>query len=303
MRFKFVAIIALLVMMSGVIGIITQGENGKKEEEAANAPIKVKSIYFISNKDFNVGDLVNKSDVTERRVEYYENDKPDWIEGVIDKDTLESLLVDGAIANRKIKSDEMLKKDSLSMMSAQLTEEYVIMPVSMLSTSLNNPDIPNKGFIDIYLLSNDNGVYRKNYLSSSDRGDKNYKDTRVKLFAKQVFYIKNFSQANKFYQQLSDGLVSSKKADDENEVSSTQAHMANENMSVIYAYFKRVDIEKVIQGQMLGVFVASPGKVKNLRDGFSIIVGSSREVTPSDIVSGAPSPGNSNQILEIRGAN
>lgn len=303
MRFKFVAIIALLVMMSGVIGIITQGEGGKKEADVSKLPVKVKLIYFISNKDFNPGDLINKSDVAERRIEFYENDKPVWIDSVIDKENLDSLLADGAIANRKIAANEMLKKDSLSMMSVQLTEEYVIMPVSVLSSSLNNPDIPDKGFIDIYLLSNDNGVYRKNYLSSNDRGDKDYKDTRVKLFAKQVFYIKNFSQANKFYQQLSDGIVAPKKTEDENEVSSTKARTANESMSVIYAYFKRMDIEKIIQGQMLGVFVASPGKVKNLRDGFSIIVGSSREVTPSDIVSGAPSPSNSNQILEIRGAN
>lgn len=300
MRFKFVAIIALLVMMSGVIGIITQGEN--KNEKPEKIMMKHKAVYYLTKKAFVPGDIINKSDITEKTIEYFENSKPAWTDNALNNNLLEEILVGGAIATRNVLAGEVLKKDDLGMMSQQLSEEYVIMPIAVLSNSLDNPDITDKGFADIYLLSNDNRVYRGDYFSANDRGDKDYKDTRVKLFAKKVFYIKNFEQANNFYHQLSGFVDTAKESNSEKELSSSKSYSKKEGMSIIYAYFKREDIEKIIQGQMLGVYFLSPGKVKNLSDGFSIIVNSSREVTPSDIVSGAPSPNDRNQILEIRGA-
>lgn len=302
MRFKFVAIIALLVMMSGVIGIISQGEDKNRDQEQEKVMVKHNVVYYITKKDFVPGDIITSNDITERKIEYFENNKPGWIENTLNTNTLEEILVGGAIATRNVSAGERLNKNDLGMMSEQLSEDYVIMPVAVLSSSLDNPEITDKGFADIYLLSNDNRVYRGNYFSATDRGDKDYKDTRVKLFAKKVFYIKNFDRANNFYNQLSGLVDKTKKMSPDSESSVSKTYSKNESMSIIYAYFKREDIEKIIQGQMLGIYVLSPGKVKNLSDGFSIIVNSSREVTPSDIVSGAPSPNDRNQILEIRGA-
>lgn len=302
MRFKFIAIIALLVMMSGVIGIITQGADKNNEEEVIAGPTKYDAIYFTAKNDLTMGDLITKHDIEKHKIEYFSESKPEWLDKTVTADDLEDMLNNGATVARRMSAGETFQQDDISMLSAQLSEDYTIMPIAVLSSSLLNPDIPEKGFIDIYLLSNDNRVYRSNYFSSNDTGDKDYKDTRVKLFAEKVFYVKDFDRTSSSHMKISEKMADIKNVEVNSEASSRKSRYNSEDMSVIYGYFKQNDLERIIQAQMLGTFVASPGKVKNLRDGFSKIIDTSREVTPSDIVSGAPSPNDRNQILEIRGA-
>jgi len=302
MRFKFIAIIALLVMISGVIGILTKGFDNRTEENIKDGPLKYSATYYTSNKELFLGDIITRGDITERTAEYIAGGEPEWLETAINESILKEIMDSGGIATTKMSSGHIMRKTDISMMSMQLREDYVVIPISVLASSLNNPDIPEKGFIDLYLLSNDNQVYRDNYFNEKNKMGKEYKDTRVKLFANKVFYIKNFDEANKFYKALSGGVFNIKSKTPDDESYSENLGKNDSNMSVIYAYFKNEDLSKVIQAQVLGVFVASPGKVKNLSDGFSMIALNSWEVTASDIVSGAPSPNDRNQILELRGA-
>lgn len=302
MRFKFIAIIALLVMMSGVIGILSQGSDDKASDETNNVPLKHNATYFVVNKNVIAGDIITMNDITVKTTHFIVGQEPDWLRNSINESSLKEILDAGGIALKVLSSGHILEKNDLEMMSIQLYKNYVLIPITVISNSLSNPEIQDKGFIDLYLLSNDNKVYRNDYFNERNDMGKEYKDTRVKLFASRVYYMKNFDTAKGFYNDLSGGISSIIKKSPKPEAYSDDTSKNTGIMNVVYAYFKKEDLSKVIQAQVLGVFVVSPSRVKNLNDGFSMIALNSWEVTPSDIVTGAPSPNDRNQILELRGA-
>ena len=116
----------------------------------------------------------------------------------------------------------------------------------------------------------------------------------------------NLNKLQKFDQS---GLVSSlmKTTSGENslanEVHSNRAVSDDKSSTtIVYAYFKPEDVDKVIQAQIMGMFFITPTKVHNINEGIAKINNSTREITPSDIVSGAPISERQSRVVEIRGA-
>lgn len=300
MRYKFLVVVAIFVMILGVMGIITQGKDETKESRpSATAPVKAREVYFTATRDLYVGEFITSTDLRDRVVEYPVDNKPAWLKNSLSKNDVKKILNEDSTIIRDVSKEEVIEKDDIGKIVDKIRSEYVIMPISVLASSISNPSLRDRGFIDLYLISNDNQTYRNNYFEDKDQLGKEYKDTRVKLFAENVYYIRDYEEAKKDElhenDQASDADIKSKNSNHADNIS-------NNGVKVVYAFFRKQDLELVIQAQILGMFFVSPKKVNNMESGISKIRKASREITPSDVVSGAPSSGGRDRVVEIRGA-
>jgi len=310
MRFKFIAIIALLTMLAGVVGIYS----GKGDKEASDKKdiIEQKTLtYYVAKHDLPEGAIVTTSDFNEKKIKYQLHSAPVWINTIFSENDFRGLMASGGVAYKKIASGERASKQNLGNLLEKIDSSYSILPVSVTTASLQNPNIADFGFVDMFLVSNDNKVYHDDFYqkSRSDNGSvgRDYKDTRVKLFASKVWFFMGPGSLNKLQKFDQSGLVSSlmKTTSGENslanEVHSNRSIDDKSSTTIVYAYFKRGDVDKVIQAQIMGMFFVSPTKVHNINEGIAKINNDAREVTPSDIVSGAPISESQSRVIEIRG--
>ncbi|HIF6680254.1 hypothetical protein IY40_14670 [Serratia marcescens] len=312
MRFKFIAIVALLTMLAGVVGIYS--DKGNEDEEKTNNLIVNKSlIYYTAKHNIDVGAIVTTDDFAEKEIKYPPGSPPAWLDTIFGEKDFRGLMASGGVAYQNIASGERASKDNLGNLLQKIDSSYSILPISVTTASLKNPNIADFGFIDLFLVSNDNKAYRDDLYqkSRSDNGTtgKDYKDTRVKQFASKVWFFMGNGNLNKLQKFDQSGLVSSlmKTTSGENslanEVHSNRAVSDDKSSTtIVYAYFKPEDVDKVIQAQIMGMFFITPTKVHNINEGIAKINNSTREITPSDIVSGAPISERQSRVVEIRGA-
>lgn len=300
MRYKFLVIIAIFVMILGVMGIVTQGKETKSEDKAsASEPVKKREIYFMATRDVAKGEVVTPDDFRERVIEYKVGAEPVWLKDSIKKDDINKIKNEGLVMAKSILKEQVLKTEDVESIVDKIKSDFIIMPISVLASSMSNPSLYDRGFIDLYLISNDNQTFRSEYFQGRDQLGKEYKDTRVKIFAENVYYFRNFKDAKEIENKTENSWL---KKSSESNAAQGKLSGDNDNIMTVYAFFLKKDVEYVIQAQILGMFFVSPKNVTNLDSGLSKIFRASREVTPADIVSGAPSSGNHERVIEIRGA-
>lgn len=305
MRYKYIALLALAVMFFGVMGIYRSVNNNDKENQK-NVKASFDVIYYRSAHELERGMLVTQEDFKKKKITVSQKQPPAWLnDAVSEQDFIDLFTHNGiGVMQQTVAGNGILKRGTLINLSEILDSELVAIPLNVSWESIQNPKIKNRDFVDIYLISNDNKVYREDIynkkLHSGGTG-KDYKDTRVKKFASNVWIDKAMLAGNP--QKSKDGLsVMDSSALVENRAGASKINEDGDTTKIIYAWFKRKDLDTVIQAQVLGSFFVSPRSIKMIPDKLSEVAVESREITPADIVSGAPLAEKKSKVVEIRGA-
>ena len=296
MRYRYIAIMAILVMAVGVMGIYRNSSESKQTVIDES----IEHIYFVAKKNMVSGEIA-EGDFYTRKVERFKTGHlPEELKGAIDEKVLDVLLSEGAIAEVDIPAGQILTTRNLKNLPEKIDSELIAVPLSVSAESISNPKVADYGFVDLYLISNDNKIYREDFYQkrgSSFGTGKDYKDTRVKKFASNVWIVKNAKDRQDKTKKSS--LLDVTK----NSTTDNTDKMANvADTRIVYAYFNKNDIDSVIQAQVLGMFFASPVTVTMLNKPLASISVDSREITAADIVSGAPLADKKIKVIEIRGA-
>lgn len=295
MRYRFIALVAVIAMIAGVFGIYTtrsgNDESEKQKEIAAQQAARMTSVYFNYNAALSKGLLLGEGSVSQKTATYTATSRPQWLNDAITLEEFSSLQANGAVLVHAVKSDDLIKRGDLIPLKSYLKDNYTLVPVKIIPASQENPDFEDAKFIDLLLITNDNTPFNSNFYDDDYSGPKeSYTRTRVKCFSKNVLL---FSRD-----------LSNQPATTDNNSSASEKKTSAESATnkLIYAYFRKEDVAKVIQAQLIGTFFAEPVKNANLNNGISVINEHSPEIMPSDIVSGAPVAEQFGQIKQIRGA-
>ncbi|NDJ59230.1 hypothetical protein GWD52_20030 [Enterobacteriaceae bacterium 4M9] len=294
MRYKYIALLAIIVMFVGVMGIY----KNNSDEQLPVVDERVESIYFVAQKDIQGGEIVGEDFFVRKTIKYSPAESVEEHVGALDENAINILLSKGAIAEYAISEGQVLTTANIKSLPEKLDSELISFPLSVSSESIRNPKIGDYGFVDLYLISNDNKIYREDFYQkrgSSGGGGKDYKDTRVKKFASNVWFVKSNPKENDKTKKI--GLLETPK-----EEKGSNRLDSSVDTTIVYAYFNKNDIDSVIQAQVLGMFFASPAVVTVLNKPLANIEIDSREITASDIVSGAPLAEKKTKVIEIRGA-
>ncbi|MEL4013196.1 hypothetical protein [Dryocola clanedunensis] len=291
MRYKSLAIIA--VMMIG-IGVLLMVNILNKDDGVIVDPDiqeKYQTVeFYAANRDLASGLVVRNNDLTLQTKQFRAGEQPEWVQDAVTKDAFTKIMTSGAVLRDNLAKGGVLKNAQIEGITQKFDKEFVTIPISVSAINLINPHIGDSGFIDIYLLANSNDVYDQDIYNKTSGGKGlDYKDTRVKLFAKNVYFVRN-----------NDALLNVK----ENSSSPPANNNANGDItggSVIYVYFPVKSVEKVIQAQILGMFFLIPAHPDNINSGVSQIITNSREVTPAEVIAGAAHSVTPTRIQEIRG--
>lgn len=310
MRFKFIAMIALLTMLIGVVGIYSDKNEGE-DATVSEALEEKKTIYYTAKDNIKAGAIVTTEDFDTNEIKYQAGSPPGWLTTSFDEKDFRGLMASGGVAYQDFAKGERASKKNLGNLLKTIDASYSILPISVATASLQNPNIADFGFIDLFLVSNDNKAYRDDLYQKS-RGEngsngKDYKDTRVKQFASKVWFFMGSANLNKLQKFNQAGLVANLMKTTSGEDSlANEVHSSNDvnnksSTTIVYAYFRPEDVDKVIQAQIMGMFFISPIKVLNINEDIAKINNNTREITPSDIVSGAPISERQSRVVEIRG--
>ncbi|TQI78168.1 hypothetical protein FHU10_1836 [Serratia fonticola] len=302
MRYKYIALLALAIMLVGVMGIYS----GESDSDGNNDIVKpvtvtVKLNYYVANRALRPGMIVTDTDFTQKTLEVNQTAIPDWQEKAISEQEFANLLNGNGVMLQEMTLDSVLSQGMVTNLPAKIDNELIAIPLSVSLESVQNPKISNAGFVDIYLISNDNKIYREDIYKRGSSG-KEYKDTRVKKFASNVWVVKDPSSQAAKKSSSTVSIIDSKEVIEQN-VEKSSFREDGLSRKMIYGWFKREDIDTVIQAQVLGSFFVSPANVTTLSENISELFIGSREVTPADIVSGAPLAERKSKVVEIRGAN
>ncbi|MGN8010294.1 hypothetical protein [Enterobacter sp. 22325] len=306
MRYKYIALLALAVMLIGVFGIYS-GDN-EDDAEASILSETVDVTYYKAAHDMFPGMLVNNSDFIKTTKKMNKSEVKEWIEGKMIATEQELIVLRNGygIMQQHLPAEEILSKGMVISLADKIDKELISIPLSVSLESVSNPKVRNADFVDIYLISNDNKIYHEDIYRTNNRGGgagKDYKDTRVKKFASNVWILKSPSMEGK--KKDSRGLSIMNSSDIVEDVEDNNNYRLGEDAAfrkLIYAWFKPEDVDTVIQAQVLGSFFVSPLNINAIPDELSELVIESREVTASDIVSGAPLAERKSKVVEIRGA-
>lgn len=292
MRYKYIAFFALIVMLIGVAGIYSGG--GEETDNSALIAVPVEKTYYAANKILHSGMLVSEADFSKKVITYSEGEKmPEWLMQAAAESEVEKLLRDGGVVNVNLNRGDVVKKGMIVNLPETIDNKLVAIPISVTVQSAKNPEVKENGFVDIYLISNDNTIYHDDiYIKQGSTGNSgsSYKDTRVKKFATDVWIAKKLGKGESSEDESNGGEQKGSRFGDK---VSTQ---------IIYAFFNKSDLDTVIQAQAMGMFFISPVKTNMMPEKLSNIKIGAREVTPADIVSGAPLAEKKSKVLEIRGA-
>lgn len=296
MRYRYIAILAIVVMFFGVMGIYKNSSDKPVIDEG------IEHIYFVANKSMVSGEIAEGDFYTRKILRYSEGQLPEELKNAIDEKTMDNLLSEGAIAEDDILAGQVFTKVNIKNLPEKIDSELIAFPLSVSAESIFNPKVSDYGFVDLYLISNDNKIYREDFYQkrgSSLGTGKDYKDTRVKKFASNVWIVKNAKDRQDKTKKTS--LLDVTK-NDKNDTSTKDKLNNVVDTRIVYAYFNKNDIDSVIQAQVLGMFFVSPVTVTMLNKPLASISVDSREITAADIVSGAPLAEKKIKVTEIRGA-
>lgn len=298
MRYRYIAILAIVVMLVGVMGIYKKGADDKQ-------PIideRIESVYFVAQKDMQRGEIPEGDFYARKTIKFNPGQRPDELAEALDEKKMDVLLSEGAIAETEISAGQVLTLENLKNLPEKIDSELIAFPLSVSAESILNPKVADYGFVDLYLISNDNKIYREDfYQKRGGSTGKDYKDTRVKKFASNVWIVKNAK--DRAGKEKKSSLLDISKGDTIDRSSSKLDKSGNApDTRIVYAYFNKDDIDSVIQAQVLGMFFVSPVTVTMLNKPLASISVDSREITAADIVSGAPLAEKKIKVIEIRGA-
>ncbi|MFP2428857.1 hypothetical protein [Enterobacter ludwigii] len=304
MRYKYIALLALAVMLVGVLGIYAGDSEHDNKDSLLAETIDV--TYYIAAHDMFPGMLVHASDFVKTTKKMNKTDANEWIEreSLATEQDFIALHHGSGIMQQHLQAEKVLSKGMVISLADKINKELISIPLSVSLESVLNPKIRNADFVDIYLISNDNKIYHEDIYKKDNRSSgsgKDYKDTRVKKFASNVWIIKSPYDEGKNEDSTGLSIMDSSDLVEQN---GNKSRLAEDSVSrkLIYAWFKREDVDTVIQAQVLGSFFVSPLNINTIPDELSELVIDSREVTAADIVSGAPLAERKSKVVEIRGA-
>lgn len=300
MRYRFIAVLAIAVMLLGVMGIYTNNAG----ETPQNIDDSVELVYFVARQEIHKGDITEGVQFVRKTSKYSPSQIPEELEFALGEQAVEDLLAEGAIAEVNIAEGQVLTANNIKSLPEKLDAELIAFPLSVSTESVFNPKVGDQGFVDLFLISNDNKIYRDDLYQKRGGGissGKDYKDTRVKKFASNVWIVKTIrDRKNK---PVKASLLNAAKADATDAGVSKFDNNGNVvDTRIVYAYFNKDDIDSVIQAQVLGMFFVSPVTVTKLNNPLASISTDAREITAADIVSGAPLAEKKIKVVEIRGA-
>ncbi|NUU69113.1 hypothetical protein HQN64_23895 [Enterobacteriaceae bacterium BIT-l23] len=302
MRYRYIAILAIIMMFVGVAGIYKSFSPAPKQQ---NTHDSVEYSYFVATHGIIAGTIVNGSFFMRKTIKLRPGEHPAALAGALNEKSLSEVLTGGAVAITDIAREQAITAKNVKNLPDKINAELIAFPLSVSAESILNPDVGDYGFVNLYLVSNDNSIYREDIYQQDRSGGsglgKEYKDTRVKKFASNVWMVKRLADRNGKNNTTNLSAVSKGQVlqDQASEIGKIGNELATR---IVYAYFNKRDIDSVIQAQVLGTFVVSPVKVNVLRNKLSSIDIDSREVTAADIVSGAPLAVKKPKVIEIRGS-
>lgn len=304
MRYKYIALLALAAMLIGVLGIYAgDGEDNNKASLLAET---VDVTYYKAAHDMFPGMLVHDSDFVKTTKKMNKSEANEWIErdSIATEQEVTILRNSGGVMQQSLQAEKVLSKGMFISLADKIDKELIAIPLSVSLESVSNPKIRNADFVDIYLISNDNKIYHEDIYKKGSGGvgsGKDYKDTRVKKFARNVWIIKSTLAVGEGENSRGLSIMDSSELVEQN---GNKSRMGEDVASrkLIYAWFKREDVDTVIQAQVLGSFFVSPLNINTIPNILSELVIESREVTAADIVSGAPLAERKSKVVEIRGA-